>query len=433
MPANHFDTGVVRVGDQLLITSGDRIDGADTVNGVDARRTYLWRVPAPRGSGAEVHAPPSLAVGARRTGLDAVVCWPPTDEALDTDGWSLGGAPAAHVQAMHDGGCALVMRDLGRAEDPWLDGGGLVEGPVPGVGRAEITLPLGTEPFGDPADPRPLQSIWPTSDGGFVSADRVHGPAGTALHTAPSRFGLGVELQDATAAGFWQVDGGRLRLVTGDGREVFSEQEWLQGDGRPESIRLLGPAAGGGAVMAILEDLFHVGLSGAVEALELEWPRGATGYTLGARLADGAMCFSLVGTVLCRRSAGEDTEVPDVSAATLWPLSDGRLLAASEAGFQLVDVGSATATTLEGGGRGHLVYGGDGDLFFLPMVRDGRNNDIPSEVTWPYEVTGDGLVPLDLAPFEWFAGYQADIARLVPARDFFFVFFQNGNLLRVPR
>ncbi len=141
LPAHHRLVGAARMGEtspgHVLVVTSLIAPAREFALAPDARETYFWQLELPDGSGPDVAPPAGLAVLARHTGHDAIVCWPPSSEPLQTDGWSLGGVPARGVFPLEsEPTCALVLRDLAtwRSEAAWL------EGPIPGVGPARVTL-----------------------------------------------------------------------------------------------------------------------------------------------------------------------------------------------------------------------------------------------------------------------------------------------------
>jgi hypothetical protein len=455
LPENHFPTGAVRHGNRILVTTGNRIDGADPFNHLDARLMYFWSVDAPLGEGAVFEPAPSLAVGAQVSGADVVVCWPETDAPFVAEGWSLGGAPALAVKQLYEGGnCAILVRDYAASTDIWVEGGGVVEGPVPGVGKMEIVVPRGTVPLGYDtvyhygASPALL---WPTPDGGMVGLGKVFNEVGLPQFLGPDSLNdkAGVTTtagaQDAAGNGFWRVVDGYVVLYTSEGETISSQQGWVDGNGKGKQVELLGRVMAGGVIMRTPIDgewaHFRVGIDGSVTPLPAAPDKDSMyGFASLVEGAGGELCGTAgIKELYCHD--GEDWEALEdgpegLGAAKLLPLNDGGMLVLG-GGAWLLDPASLVLEDfdVEMAVAGQFKYDPDGNLYYVRKDFDvgwgGRYKDVIG--AWPMAVTAQGVTALELPETAWHAGFQATVAALVPTPDFFFVYFDNDNFIRVPR
>ena len=164
------------------------------------------------------------AVTAGIDGYDMVVCWPPSTEALDPTGWTLGGEPAHAVLPITDS-CALVVRDTSRSmgfnfysdEDRpayWA----MARVKIPGLGPYLVAL--STKQLEHENEPLRLeQQLVSLSDRRLVSESYLYGPGGIRLGGA--RHGLGAyEIGSGIAGpagdGVWIPVGQTLRLINED-------------------------------------------------------------------------------------------------------------------------------------------------------------------------------------------------------------------------
>ena len=450
IPQNHFPTGAVRLDNEIIFTTGNRIDGADPFNNKDARRTYFWRLAALYHTGVPIEPPPSLAVSAMISGVDIVVCWPETDEsqALETDGWTIGGAPALQVlQLFGNGNCALIVRDFDQASDLWVDGGNLVTGTVPGVGPMEITVPAGVDILAVNTfytDGVSAPGLWPTPDGGFIGAGKVFDEVGLPQFAGPPDLGRTKGIQDPMGNGFWKIEEGHVVLHTSEGETISSVTQWLKTNGLPEQIEWLGRVAGGGVMVRIPLGgswfNFRIALDGTVSEVPTVAAGDYKGYEAAAYSIDETFCAVRgIDELYCGKEEPVkfDEPIAQMGGAALYPLASNHILAIVDATGWLIDPVAMTATAYEDGQsfKGHYTYDLEGTLYFLPMVYNGSNIgwDTPDSNTLPFEVTADGLVPLVLPSTGNHADFQANLAALVPTFDHFFFYLANGSFVRWPR
>jgi hypothetical protein len=452
VPDNHFVTGAVRQGDNLIVTTGNRVDGANVWNGTDARKTYLWRLDAPTEEGVDLKPPATLAVSAMVSGADVVVCWPKTVQVLDPTGWTLGGAPAVTVRpAYEEGNCALVVRDFENAEDSWLNGGGLLTGKIPGIGPMEIVVPPGPTKFRkellETLD-YALNELWPTPDGGFVGLGKHFDPNGLQMRNGPKGLDPWFGVQDAAGYGHWRIEGNGVELATSWGESVVADKEWPSPNGPAfPTHRLLGQVAGGGVIVSSPDPPVNRTWKVAPDGVVTELPE-AVNYSFESAVvtSDGVFC-TVYGSqgVKCIDSEGVAKGVepvdPMMNGARLYPLNDGRaaLIPKWDNGAWIIDPEKLTATQLDAefAFRGNYNFGLDGALYFVPVFPQngsgGAMVGTPGPDSRPYELTSTGAIPLSLPDYTGRGGYQAYIYSFLPASDFFFVFLANGSFLRVPR
>ena len=455
---NHFPTGAVRVGTRVVLTTGDRVTNADPFNGLDGREMYFWEFLVPAGAAQPLETPASLAVSAMQSGSDVVVCWPESDEPLESDGWTIGGAPAAKVVVVHgDGNCALIMRDYENSVDIWLNGGGLVQGPVPGVGRMEVVVPRGPTQFQyqGAAGPSPAD-VWPTPDGGLVGLHKVFSEVGTPLRRGPhamvSNTGLTSAngVQDAAGNGFWHLNGGFAELITSDDQRVLASEGWENAYGRPENIFFLGQDYNGGALLKTPAEgqwgNYKIHVDGTVEQLPFP-PEEAyfyNGLSYAAISADGYFCGTASYDILaCHKDEWVIHEEPPEGIASymLYPLADNKLVLVGssmwEGTGQLLDPATMELETFEPemSFSGQFKYDPEGNLFFLRQAFNPGWGDwqSPEGGAWPLAVTSQGVTPLEMPRFDRHSGYQGLILSVVPTFDYFFVFFESGQFARVMR
>ncbi len=190
VPPAHTLVGAARMGELdpnglLVVTRSVSVREPGSLS-PDRVRAHLFRVEL----GVEMPEPtaPASAVIATSAGHDALVCWPPTEATLDTTGWVFAGRPAPAVIPVPDEpGCALVFRDLAALG---VTEGLVVEGPIPGVGRALVTV-----------DDAPHDAVLGASTPSAILADEVVTDAlGLPLRARTLRGDAEV---DATGAGVW--------------------------------------------------------------------------------------------------------------------------------------------------------------------------------------------------------------------------------------
>ncbi len=448
---NHFVTGAFRQGANLIVTTGNRVEGADLSNGLDARKTWFWRVKAQQGTGVEVAPPPSLAVGAAVSGVDVVVCWPPNDEPLNPEGWKLGGAPVLKVGlAWEQGNCALAVRDLERALDIWLDGGGLLEADIPGVGPMEIVVPPASTAFREDALTNinyAPHEVWNLADGGLAGMGKWYDSQGLPLGTGPTGLDGWFGTQDGAGNGFWHSNGARVELISGRGEVVESDKEWPNpnGAGYP-AHKILGTAATGGCIVVAVQggkgESWLVETDGSLEPLPEKLDYSASSAAISSQ---GLLCADIGTTGLsCFDEEGNTKQVsleePVSGPMTVRPFGDGKILATAiySGTSWTLDPATAKATPYGDGLplQGNFSYGPDSTLYVVPThdnqpARGGgyTGNFGPDSI--PYELTPEGPVEMPLPPFGGHAGFQEDIWAFIPAAEYSFVVFANGQFIRV--
>jgi hypothetical protein len=210
-------------------------------------------------------------------------------------------------------------------------------------------------------------------------------------------------------------------------------------------VELLGRAMAGGVIMRTPIDgewaHFRVGIDGSVTPLPAA-PDKVSMYGFASLVegVGGELCGTAgIQEIYCRD--GEDWEALEdgpegLGAAELLPLNDGRMLVIG-GGAWLLDPASMVLEDfdVEMAVAGQFKYDPDGNLYYVRKHFDvgwgGRYKDVVG--AWPMAVTSQGITPLTLPDAAWHAGYQATVAALVPTPDFFFVYFDNDNFMRVPR
>lgn len=168
--------------------------------------------------------PASFGVGAADVNGGIAVCWPPSDEPLERDGWSVAGKPARFVTEAGgpNGSCAVIVPDGGPAPG-WEGAEHAVSGPVPGVGRVRIGY--GGSPFaGHGIDPATavLRDGTAVSLNGVVidaagletsSVDSMRGSGSVGLAVSVDLGGYGLWAED-TASGRVDNVGGGVEVPT---------------------------------------------------------------------------------------------------------------------------------------------------------------------------------------------------------------------------
>lgn len=298
-------------------------------------RSHLFRVEL----GVEAPEPmaPAAAVIATAAGREALVCWPPTEEPLDVTGWVFAGRPAAAVVPVPDEpGCALVFRDLAAID---VTEALLVEGPIPGVGRALVTV-----------DAAPHDPVFGVSSAGAIFGDEVVTDAlGLPLRYRATR---GETHPDATGAGAWVAT---LREDTYGATLELPDGTWLEAlQPTPEApvaaaVTIGQPLVGGGVALTYRDG--SVVEQAAVRPdgtpLSVTLPPSYRPFGGGAlcMLGSGRVCMLYADGLHCARPDGTETVIavslPTGEAATgCQEIAEGIVVAYAPfgPGYVVVDV-----------------------------------------------------------------------------------------------
>lgn len=265
--------------------------------------------------------PPTAGVIAAEFGADVIVCWPPTSEEFNTEGWTIAGVSAR--QALPFGkACAQIVRDV--VHDPALGGADLskpdhstlveadalfadmrfdTEGPIPGVGRvslgvAKITTNLYSL-FSAPMGGNPFAAL---ADGGYVSPAYRYTAGGLkeGVLIPPTTSGpRDRTIADRAGAGLWQTFyGGEVALI---GRESQTFAPPPEATAHPQALLDAFASAGGGLVVryatgsdpawAASSTWFLLDAEGTWTTLPPP-PSGSRGYLV--RTASGVLCGSSI-------------------------------------------------------------------------------------------------------------------------------------------
>jgi len=373
--------------------------------------TRMWTAPIAGGSSDRPWLA-ALAVTAEKIGVDVRVCWPPAG-ALETDGWTIGGAAASLVVPHFDGDrCAGVFRDTASSLAPDAPGGMIVEGPVPGAGRVRIGLPPGAGTGSRFAGGAALKG------GGFASTTGIYGPGGVLTEGLVLNAPYATTTPDLAGHGLWY-------LVPGRGDNAGLYVVGREGLVQVHDTALPAPVARGitGGVVALVgvRDFFWFRPDGTRLQLH-ERVSDLAGYVV---LADGTACghgnYSMEPTLACYAPDGTIRDVVvDVapgrsSGSDVWfSLPDGKLLGQAYTGLWLLDPETLDWTDYGKPAPTGATYDAAGRLF-------GQVDGVWSELT------STGTVALDLS------GYEARVTGLAADEALFVLFLDDGSQARVPR
>lgn len=395
---------------------------------------YVWRatLPAPVPDPDAFEGPADQhAVLAVATGADVKVCW--TVGRGDLTGWTLGGAPATAVHANADGNCVVVIRDRTKPFDPAAHDAWLVEGPIPGLGRALIAQ-LPDRAKNQRTAPEGQFVVATLADGTFITRSLRYGPAGTPIGTVTNPQQLpavsyGDPVADAGGLGIWWS---HVSAVTYDcslpaGTRCQTVRRWA-GNGFFETVapagRLVSPLAGGGMLWRADDGMGNVigGLlrgDGSYEALpKLRDYGGYTDYRGGR--SDGLACgrfSSSSGTedeVFCRDPGGALRRRPATKDAlevaafeSTWSPADGGFYGCSRDGvlwffdpatlaFKMIDAGGYTPESPilakpSWSTKGELFFllHWDGQLRGIVQIGGGKATPVPLPAGWVGKVVQD--------------------------------------------
>lgn len=412
VPPTHTIVGAARVGaldpTGLLIVTRSVNPREPGDRASERLRSHLFRaelgVEAP-----EPMAPASAAV-ASAAGEDALVCWPPTDAPLDPTGWVLAGRPAAAVMAVPDEpGCALVDRDLTAID---VEEALVVEGPIPGIGRALLTV-----------DPAAHEAVFGASASRAVFSDRVVTDAlGLPVRYRSTR---GDPVPDATGAGAWvpvlRDDAWGAALERADG-SVIEALDAPPGMPVAAGVRIVADLADGGVLLRYLD--------GSIEAPIVARPDGTTlsvrfppSYSIGnpfCALRDGRLCVLHRDGVRCAPPDGPEALIPaewpdGVPPSRCTEIADGALLGWSPTFHVIVDVDGGVASV---GPDRLLSPRRIGGVLASPLLEGG----------W-VQVSPTGLEPLEIPDVPTELGPIQDLA----ATDEVWVVSLATRTLRIPR
>jgi hypothetical protein len=265
VPAGQTLVGAVVDGSKLLVFTHEDTKVAPGVLGYDDGTVFAWTAP-PLSAPVPEPFTPALGVQSSWVASDFRVCWPPTPEAFDATGWTVGGAPPAAVIPDPARACVTLVRDTDAMVDGVVEGGqspppadwNRAEGPVPGIGT--MLFANQRNATAQAVDSKlDYRKIVPLPSGGGVTDDEVFAPG-----VIPVMRTLGQNLVgsgtvgDRSGAGLWrpgyrqhpveQADDQFVELFSGPLPKLIA----LQTIGRSHVSSMpvvLGPAETGGIIV----------------------------------------------------------------------------------------------------------------------------------------------------------------------------------------
>jgi hypothetical protein len=338
-------------------------DGSDGVLG-SLVRLNLYKSSAAVTPGAAVRVPAALGLRANAAGYnyDGLVCWTGAEGPPDPTGWTIGGQPAAAVVPVTGGGpCAMVVRPPGQGMPGLSANFTAVEGPIPGVGRVTVQLPLNPNLRVDPGVINGGEidrgALAPLKGGGMVSGRRLYGSGGVArgvpidpLTADAFRF----EWIDAAGNGVWlstmdEANEPLLRRVgLTSARTSFPDLVPDVNGVKPKpTIEFL--SGGGGVVVKAGPAEYYVAPDGTKTML----PAPKTNRAYMGRLADGTLCGidgSAPPSIFCVPPAGAEVTSPlpagVLSIPDVLPGAEGVFLFKPNTGLPYAGIDPKTATLI---------------------------------------------------------------------------------------